>query len=201
MNRSTTPKTWPILALVLPAIFLAVYPAYAQRGVPRPNPGIPGPPSPRVPGPNQPFMPGPNQPGVPGPNQPGNPWPNQPGMPGRPNNWQQPPSVPQQRTVWITVWTCSRCGQEVGRGDHQPSLANCPHCGANFNAVAPVARRTPEQTDDTAANLVMPLAIGLVMICLVTVGVFLVVKVSRRKAEPELEEYNWYKQQGPEVPP
>jgi DNA-directed RNA polymerase subunit RPC12/RpoP len=31
-----------------------------------------------------------------------------------------------------TVWTCSNCRKELGRGPQQPQLASCPNCGVKF---------------------------------------------------------------------
>lgn len=45
------------------------------------------------------------------------------GMPGRPPNFG-----PQ----FETVWTCSKCNAELGRGNVKPNYSSCPKCGARF---------------------------------------------------------------------
>jgi hypothetical protein len=46
--------------------------------------------------------------------------------PMNPNN----PLGPRQGPAIVKIWTCSKCGAEVGRGDFPP--ATCPHCGARL---------------------------------------------------------------------
>jgi hypothetical protein len=49
--------------------------------------------------------------------------------------------MPQMNTpVFITVWKCSKCQQELGRGGPKPDLHSCPFCGARFrNGISPVS--------------------------------------------------------------
>jgi DNA-directed RNA polymerase subunit RPC12/RpoP len=96
---------------------------------PNPNPGMPGfnpNPNPGMPG----FNPNPN-PGMPGFNpNPGMPGVNpNPGMPKFPNT--NPGLQPQMPNMMETVWTCSRCGQELSRNTAAPP-SRCPHCGAKI---------------------------------------------------------------------
>jgi hypothetical protein len=58
--------------------------------------------------------------------------PNRPGpLPNQPRRGFVPPE-PQGPFVWETVYTCSRCKAELGRGAAPPALTQCPHCGARF---------------------------------------------------------------------
>lgn len=59
-----------------------------------------------------------------------------PEPPGRPADPGQNPRFPEFQpppaTQVITVWTCSHCGAELGRGDAAPQIERCPKCGARF---------------------------------------------------------------------
>jgi hypothetical protein len=39
----------------------------------------------------------------------------------------------QPQQVFDQIWTCSRCGAELGRGGTQPAVYACPHCGARLS--------------------------------------------------------------------
>src|SRR5260370_32883733 len=125
--------TW---ALTLFCIVACLSPAPAQF----PPGGRQGPGGPRQPlGPRGPGAP--NSPGFPG--RPAAPpgIPNPPSLPGL-----QPPEGPE----FITVWSCSNCGYELGRGAVQPTVDKCPNCGVHFiNGTAPRARpmQPPHQTE------------------------------------------------------
>jgi hypothetical protein len=95
----------------------------------------------------------------------------------------QPPGPAQQQAVWITVWSCSRCGQEIGRGNIQPSAATCPRCGASFQAFAPVAQQSPVTTssDSGAGRVLVAAFIVLAGGGLVALVVVLIVWHVRRK--------------------
>ncbi len=43
-----------------------------------------------------------------------------------------PPPIQPQVPMFVTVWSCSRCGAELGRGDVKPSVEVCPRCGARL---------------------------------------------------------------------
>ena len=43
-------------------------------------------------------------------------------------SWQSARS----QTQFETIWSCSRCGAELGRGAAPPNLTKCPVCGAFF---------------------------------------------------------------------
>jgi hypothetical protein len=103
------PKRWPLLVVIaLIVVFVSDAAVQGQRG---PQPPRPGPP------PGQPQR--------------------QPGQPGRPFQPQNQPFVPvpqpnQRHVVTVTVWSCSRCNKELGRGPVPPPLATCPNCGCVF---------------------------------------------------------------------
>jgi len=107
MLGTTVRRILPGLVSTL-AVLLAL--AWGERVQAQP-PGFP-----RMP--NPPF--GPNNPPGPG---------NMPGMgPGNPGF--KPPGFGGNGKLFETVWTCSKCGREVGRGDFPPG--SCPYCGVNF---------------------------------------------------------------------
>jgi hypothetical protein len=98
-------------AVALTLVFLADSRVLAQRGQPAPRPAPAGGPQ---------FRPAPQ----PRPLQPQN----QPGRPFVPG--AQP--ARNEQIVLITVWKCSQCQTELGRGPNRPALAKCPHCGCLF---------------------------------------------------------------------
>ena len=152
------------LALAVTTVFLVQDVAYGQWGRPRPNPVVPRPAVPVVPQPNRPFVPQPNRPFVP-----------------------QPPVPPRPQVVWVTVWSCSRCGAELGRGDVQPALAACPRCGASFQAGWTMSRKsTPAEgaATDTIKQWATVLLAGSAAAAL---AVVLVVLVCRRRARGALD--------------
>src|SRR5262245_48669085 len=124
MTSTTGRKIGLILALLIPALLFVLQAALGQ-------PGRPGPPRPPIPFPQPPPPQPPSQPPQP-PFQP-------PQPPFQPPVHQppvippiQPPVIPPiQAPVWITVWSCSRCQAELGRGDIKPAIAVCPRCGAH----------------------------------------------------------------------
>jgi hypothetical protein len=87
--------------------------------------------------------------------------------------------MPQQRVVWVTVWSCSRCGAEIGRGG-QPNAAVCPRCGASFQAFSPVAKQSAE-TEGSASSRIAIVALVLGGVGVVTFVVVLVVLHNRRR--------------------
>jgi hypothetical protein len=42
-----------------------------------------------------------------------------------------PPPMPQP-PMFVTVWNCSRCRAELGRGNIKPVLDTCPSCGCRL---------------------------------------------------------------------
>jgi hypothetical protein len=52
-------------------------------------------------------------------------------IPGLPN-----PNFPGGRPLGgeesISIWSCSNCGKELGRGITPPAIEKCPNCGAHF---------------------------------------------------------------------
>ncbi len=60
---------------------------------------------------------------------PGNPFPNNPGF--------KPPQMPGVGgPIFKNVWTCGKCGREIGEGAFPP--ATCPYCGARLaNGIGP----------------------------------------------------------------
>ncbi len=114
-----------------------------------------------------PVVPRPVVPGVPRPNRPFVPVPSLP---------------PRPQVVWVTVWTCSRCAAELGRGDVQPALAVCPRCGASFRAGWTISRKSTP-TEGAATDTFKPwtnvLLAGSAVAALAAV---LVVLVCRRRA-------------------
>ncbi|MBX9623335.1 MAG: transposase [Gemmataceae bacterium] len=65
--------------------------------------------------------------------------PNFPGGPGGITGMGGPPTRPDSGMGGFggvprfeSVWTCSKCGHEVGRGTFKPDVANCPKCGTRF---------------------------------------------------------------------
>jgi DNA-directed RNA polymerase subunit RPC12/RpoP len=75
---------------------------------------------------------------------------NPPNPGGRRNIIIAPVPNNQRRMEWITIYYCSRCNAELGRGPVPPPLAVCPNCGANFVANPMVAIARP--TDDALAG-------------------------------------------------
>src|SRR5262249_46985621 len=60
-----------------------------------------------------------------------------------------------------TVWTCSECGCEIGRGDATPRIKNCPRCGVWFENTAPEPRDPPKPLDDqTRSNVIIGIAVA-----------------------------------------
>jgi hypothetical protein len=102
-------------------------------------PGRPGPGNSRPPfGPNGPGLPRP--PGF--PNVPG-------GLPGPTNPLNPNPPEFRPPSELEFIWTCSKCGKELGRGAFQPRVDKCPSCGANFiNGIGPRSNpfNPPENT-------------------------------------------------------
>lgn len=159
-------------ALSVPVFLILIDAAFGQRVVPRPAPLPPRP----APGPVR--NPAPN-PGIP------------PGPPRAPAPIGPPPPrvTPSPRPVWITVtvWSCSRCGRELGQGA-RPHLTDCPGCGAHLTAIA-----TPRQVlasessvGSTAFTIALVLCtgaciIGLLLIC----GVLLVYLLRKRDGAAE----------------
>jgi hypothetical protein len=61
------------------------------------------------------------------------------GNPGNP----KPPGF-GNGPLFEKVYTCSKCGKELGRGNVQPALQNCPFCGVNFiNGTGPIFQPPP----------------------------------------------------------
>ncbi|HLW67968.1 MAG TPA: hypothetical protein VKS79_21805 [Gemmataceae bacterium] len=112
-----------LVATLLPLVMVGLIAGFSKAQPPGNMPRGPG-----MPGGNFPKMP--NNPGGP-PGFPGN-------MPGNtPNMPSSPPSMPNMPGPPETVWTCSNCGKEVGRGPFKPDIANCPFCGVRIgNTVA-----------------------------------------------------------------
>lgn len=101
--------------------------AYSQGpGGPRPGGQPGGNPGFQPPGGNPGFQPpGGNVGGVPGGFQGGNPG----GVPGgNPGGFQG--GVP----MMTKVWTCGKCGAQVGIGENKPNISRCPHCGVRLGS-------------------------------------------------------------------
>jgi hypothetical protein len=111
--------------LAVPLVLVALQAALAQRGGFRPGPAPPRPAAPI-----RPVNPRPVQPVQPNVRQPG---------------LSQPTA---QRLVWVTVWSCSRCGHEVGQGGAAPTVGTCPGCGARFTPVS--SRRQVPGSESTS---------------------------------------------------
>jgi hypothetical protein len=100
-----------------------------------------------------------------------------------------PQPHPQQQHVWITVYSCSRCGTELGRGPTPPNIAVCPNCGCGFGNAPWRQVQVAQPAEGLAA---MPSALkstlgieGAFFGGLVLVGVIrLVIDRSRRPASP-----------------
>jgi hypothetical protein len=124
------PNRWPLLAVIaLAVVFVGDTAVRGQRGQPPPRP--------------QPQF----QPGRPGNPQPGIPRPQNQGRPG----FVPPVNRPGQM-VWITVYSCSRCGVQLGQGPVPPQLAICPNCGAHFGGPGGTPIRAVQQQEPAAAN-------------------------------------------------
>jgi hypothetical protein len=154
-----------VLAAVLfvPAALFALD-AYAQRGgpPPAPRPG-PTPPNPGVPG-GQPRPPGPNVP--------------------QPGTKPQQPNANQPQVRYVTVWSCSNCGRELGRGDTPPAVAVCPGCGANFTPVStrlevPNSTSSSRPSDSPMVLIVIAAGVGALL-----VGFLLAVCLRKRRPAP-----------------
>jgi hypothetical protein len=131
MNRSTTRKIWLISVVTLAAVLLPGN-AYGQRGGFRP-PGAPSPSVPHAPGPQVPV-------------------PQSPLQPNPQYRQSQPLPKQQPHTVWVTVWSCSRCGAEISRGDQYPAFITfCPRCGANFAGMTITEKKEKAQSDSLSA--------------------------------------------------
>jgi hypothetical protein len=118
-------------------------------------------------------------------------------IPGRPVPPRRPgPSVnrpqPPRGIVWITVWTCSRCRQEIGRGKNRPRVASCPRCGANFQTFAlvegqsAVEGESPAEKDASVSRIVLPVVLGLGGAGLVALVTVLVLQSGRHRGTPVL---------------
>src|SRR5262245_45397258 len=64
-----------------------------------------------------------------------------------------------------TVWSCSECGCEIGRGSAKPAIKSCPQCGAWFvddDDNAGFAPRQPPQPLDaqTRTNVILGIAVS-----------------------------------------
>jgi preprotein translocase subunit SecD len=114
-----------VIAMLIPAVLIGLGAVDAQfrpgGGIPPQPPIGPQPIGPRNPG-IQPGMPGNPNPQPIGPN---NPIP-QPGGPNIPNTQPGQIQIPKVETVW----RCSNCGKEIGKGAFPP--ATCPYCGAKL---------------------------------------------------------------------
>jgi hypothetical protein len=173
-------------ALSLPLALLALDAATAQRGYqpPRYNPPTPQPPRYNPPTPQPPRYNPPqyNPPQPPRYNPPQPPHYNPP----------QPQYNPPQQ-VWVTVWSCSRCGRELAQGDARPSIAVCPYCGANLSGVAmqqAVANRESSSSTSSDAAFVAVFLLGMGGFVAVVLGIVLYVclrKPSRPvRAQPQI---------------
>ncbi len=123
MKSAARQRTWLAAALALPVVLLALDAVYGQNQRPpvfQPQPPPPVfQPQPPVFQPQQPVF-QPQQPIF------------QPQQPMPPI--QQPPVFnPPQGPMFVTVWSCNRCGRELGRGDIKPVIDSCPGCGARLN--------------------------------------------------------------------
>jgi len=69
---------------------------------------------------------------------------------GRPVTPGQP-GAPQ----FETVWRCSNCNEELGRGPNKPNIAMCPKCGVSLDP--DYAPKDP--TNKTSSNSVPPIGL------------------------------------------
>jgi DNA-directed RNA polymerase subunit RPC12/RpoP len=109
---------------------------YSQPpGIPRPPGapggigGMPGPPGGFSGLPRPPALPG-GAPGIPG--APGGIVGNPGGLPSAPRTPDLPPIHRPEVPKTELVWSCSRCGAELGRGLIPPDVSVCPKCGAHL---------------------------------------------------------------------
>jgi hypothetical protein len=134
--------------------------------------------------------------GAPGMNPPGM---NPPGMnpPGMNPPGMNPGGLPNNGPVFENVWTCGKCGKELGRGLSAPP-DRCPHCGARIingvgNGVSQPGMQGTVPTGDSSADsssggmksskkLLIGAAIGvgiLVVLGVLLGGAWLVVQIVR----------------------
>jgi hypothetical protein len=169
-------------------------------GMPRPGSGISGMPSMPRPGisggiSGNPGMPGSGISGTPGRGISGSSFPPTPtgvsgisGMGHIPSMDVRAPSIP----VYETVWKCTRCQAEVGRGPARPSLIQCPSCGARIGGSGFTSTRSAGSTGGPSGSSDSPVdSKSLVTIIGVVVGVaFLaglvafIVKMARGTGRP-----------------
>lgn len=82
-----------------------------------------------------------------------------PGFPRPPHipNIPEPPDFPRHNPgfggprmgIPEQVWTCSKCGAEIGRGPFKPHDANCASCGARFgNTTGGMMANSQDRMDD-----------------------------------------------------
>jgi DNA-directed RNA polymerase subunit RPC12/RpoP len=134
MNRFSATR----VRLAIVGIFVALLALAGLSSVHSQPPGIPRPPGapggiggmPTPPGgfsglPRPPVLPG--VPGAPG-GIVGNPG----GLPSAPRTPDLPPTHRPEIPKTELVWSCSRCGAELGRGLIRPDVSVCPTCGAHL---------------------------------------------------------------------
>jgi len=141
-RRSNPRRLWIPVALAVPLVIVIVAGvSQAQQGMPGQPGGPKMPPFPKMPQMPPPGQPGGGfggQPGIQPGGQPGGGIGGQPGggIGGQPGGGMggQPGGgfggQPGGGKMFEKIWTCSKCGREVGRGDFPPG--NCPHCGVRF---------------------------------------------------------------------
>jgi hypothetical protein len=125
-----------LAVIALAVVFVGDTAVRGQRGQPPPRPQPQFQPG-RPPGNPQPGIPRPQNQGRPGPFVPPV---NQPGI----NNPKQ--------MEWVTIYSCSRCGAQLGQGPVPPTLAGCPHCGAQFGGPGGNPIRVAQQQQLAAPN-------------------------------------------------
>jgi predicted nucleic acid-binding Zn-ribbon protein len=85
----------------------------------------------------------------------------------------------EPRYVTVIVWSCNRCGQQIGQGS-RPSLASCPHCGAGLQSITSAEKVVEGRDDPADVELVAwAMAAWLGVILVIAVVVFLMLLRSR----------------------
>jgi hypothetical protein len=95
------------------------------------------------------------------------------------------PSMP----MYETVWKCTRCQAEVGRGPVKPNLYQCPSCGARIGGVGFTSSQSPGSTGGSSGppvdskTLVTIIAVVVGLAFLLGLVVF-IVKMARGSGRP-----------------
>jgi len=92
---------------------------------------------------------------------------------------RRPAVPPPPRPGYVTVWSCLRCGCELGRGEARPTLAVCPGCGAPVTGFA--TSQVPAPSNATGVSTTMTVLVAVAIVELLLVGVLAYVLECRKR--------------------